>query len=212
MDLGPDTTLCLGETLLLDATASGVTYLWQDNSTNATFTVDTVGSYSVTITDGNGCESDDRINVSYFFEPSVQLFVAPGRDICLGVPVNFTAFPATQGSIAYQWVVNGNPVGPQTTDPQFMGPVDYGDSVWVELITDICSSSAYPVPSNKIEMLINPSPKTITGKVNPLENTQETYVVPLAATSSYVWRVSGGTISGDSTNNIVRIDWGAQEP
>ena len=212
VDLGPDTTLCLGETLLLDATASGVTYQWNDNSTNATFTVDTVGSYSVTITDGNGCESKDGINVSYFFEPSVQIFVAPGRDICLGVPVNFTAFPATQGSIAYQWVVNGSPVGSQTTDPQFKGPVEYGDSVWVELITDICSSVAYPVPSNKIEMLINPAPKTITGKVNPLENTQETYVVPLASTSSYVWRVSGGTINGDSTNNIVKIDWGAKNP
>ena len=108
--------------------------------------------------------------------------------------------------------MNGSPVGSQTTDPQFKGPVEYGDSVWVELITDICSSVAYPVPSNKIEMLINPAPKTITGKVNPLENTQETYVVPLASTSSYVWRVSGGTINGDSTNNIVKIDWGAKNP
>ena len=150
VDLGPDTILCIGDSLILDATNAGVTYEWQDQSTNPTYTVNTAGNYKVTITDGNGCENDDRISISYYLEPTVQIFVAPGSDICYGVPVTFTAFPVTQGSIAYQWVVNGNPVGPQSTDPQFTGPVAYGDSVWVELITDICAKNGpYPVPSNK---------------------------------------------------------------
>ena len=212
VDLGPDTTLCFNETLLLDATAAGVTYEWQDMSTGATYTVDTTGTYRVTITDANGCENKDAVYVNYFLVPSVQMFVAPGREICNGVPVTFTAFPATQGSISYQWIVNGEPVGSPSTDPQFKGPVSFGDSVWVQLLTDVCSSAAYPVPSNKIEMIVNPSPKTINGKNNPLENTQETYVVPLAASSAYVWRVSGGTINGDSTKNIVKIDWGVKNP
>ena len=61
-------------------------------------------------------------------------------------------------------------------------------------------------------MKLNPSPKTITGKGLVIENTKETYVVPLASTSTYVWRVVGGTIDGDSTSNIVRIDWGGANP
>ena len=50
--LGEDTTLNEGETLLLDATTPHATYLWQDGSTNATFTVTTEGTYWVEVTRG----------------------------------------------------------------------------------------------------------------------------------------------------------------
>jgi hypothetical protein len=39
IDLGNDTTLCEGQTLLLDATNNNATYLWQDGSTSPTFNV-----------------------------------------------------------------------------------------------------------------------------------------------------------------------------
>jgi gliding motility-associated-like protein len=62
---GNDTTLCLEQTLLLDASA-GVdqSYLWQDGSTSPTFFVDAPGDYTVTAS--NECdERNASIAVAY---------------------------------------------------------------------------------------------------------------------------------------------------
>lgn len=64
LELGIDTTMCIGDILVLDAGA-GYNYLWSDNSTNQSLTVTSAGIYSVMITDTNGCESFDAINVNY---------------------------------------------------------------------------------------------------------------------------------------------------
>ena len=64
VSLGRDTVLCNGETLLLDATAPNTTYLWQDLSTNPTYTVTKEGTYRVTVSDSCGSKSD-TIHVRY---------------------------------------------------------------------------------------------------------------------------------------------------
>ncbi len=52
LDLGPDTTICPGETVTIDATMPypGATYLWQDGSTNAVYQNAGPGTYSVQVT------------------------------------------------------------------------------------------------------------------------------------------------------------------
>ncbi|MBN4065761.1 gliding motility-associated C-terminal domain-containing protein [Candidatus Amoebophilus asiaticus] len=62
VDLGNDTILCQGESLMLDATTSNATYLWQDNSTNPTFNVNQQGTYWAEIM-LNGCGTIDTITV-----------------------------------------------------------------------------------------------------------------------------------------------------
>lgn len=64
VSLGNDTALCKGEVIRLDATSShaGATYLWQDNSTAATYTVTTGGDYFVTMSLGS-CSVSDTIRV-----------------------------------------------------------------------------------------------------------------------------------------------------
>ncbi len=53
VNLGNDTTLCQGETMLLDATTLNATYLWQNNSTTPTFSVTQQGTYWVDVTVNN---------------------------------------------------------------------------------------------------------------------------------------------------------------
>ena len=62
VDLGNDTVLCSGEVLMLDATYSSATYLWQDNSTTATFNVNTSGIYRVATSIQN-CSVHDTIEI-----------------------------------------------------------------------------------------------------------------------------------------------------
>ena len=59
-NLGPDQSACDGDIVTLDAGA-GYMYLWSDASTNQTIDVTVAGTYSVTITDGNGCNGTDTI-------------------------------------------------------------------------------------------------------------------------------------------------------
>lgn len=65
VELGSDTILCFGDSILLDASSPNLTYLWSDNSTDSVLMVKTPGLYLVTVTDLNGCQGFDQILVSY---------------------------------------------------------------------------------------------------------------------------------------------------
>ena len=65
VDLGADQDVC--DTLVtftLDAGA-GVSYLWNDNSTNQTLDATASGTYSVTVTGNNGCTGTDDITLTF---------------------------------------------------------------------------------------------------------------------------------------------------
>lgn len=64
LDLGPDTTLCEGESIRLDAQFPGATYRWQDGSVNSNYDATEAGLYWVTST-LNECESHDTVNVEF---------------------------------------------------------------------------------------------------------------------------------------------------
>jgi len=99
-DLGPDATICVGQSLNLDATSPNATYLWQDNSTNPTFTVSQAGTYSVVASVGN-CSSSDDITVSVVTSPVINL----GNDTLLCVGQTLTLNTNMAGA-TYLWQDN----------------------------------------------------------------------------------------------------------
>ena len=59
-NIGADTTdYCPGDTVMLNAGLSGASYLWTNGDTTQMTMVSTDGSYSVVVTDTNGCISGD---------------------------------------------------------------------------------------------------------------------------------------------------------
>ncbi len=92
INLGNDTSICAGQTIVLDA-GFFPAILWQDNSTNQTFTVTDTGLYFVQVTNSAGCTSSDSIHVSQFTN-AINL----GNDtvICAGqtVVLDAGAFPS----------------------------------------------------------------------------------------------------------------------
>ena len=59
VDLGPDTTFCFGDSLVINAESPfAFSYLWQDGTTNVDFVVNATGNYAVTISDGCTSVSD----------------------------------------------------------------------------------------------------------------------------------------------------------
>lgn len=113
VSLGPDDASCAS--MLLDAFTPGATYLWNDGSTTSSITVMVSGPYNVIVTDANGCEAYDTINVTINSlpvavgsaamnfvctgEPAVTLFGSPAGGTWSGAGVSASAFePDTAGA------------------------------------------------------------------------------------------------------------------
>lgn len=62
VDLGSDTALCQTESLTLNATNAGATYLWSTGATTPSIQVNSTSLYSVTVSNGI-CQAIDTINV-----------------------------------------------------------------------------------------------------------------------------------------------------
>ncbi len=138
-DLGPDTTLCLGQSLTLNPGSQFISYLWQDNSTFSTFNVNTSGIYYVEVENIFGCTATDEIYVS-ISDPQVNL----GQDthVCEG---DSLILDAGEGFISYLWQNN------TTTQTQIVKTAGtYGVTVLDEFgcsANDAVEIAIYPYPS-----------------------------------------------------------------
>ena len=107
VNLGQDLSLCPGQTATLNATIPGASYLWSNNTTGPTLTVNSAGTYSVTAT-LNGCTGTDAVNVTYGVNPTVNL----GQDLSL-CPGQTATLNATTPGASYLW--SDNTTGPTLT-------------------------------------------------------------------------------------------------
>lgn len=73
VDIGSDTILCMGDSLVLDATFAGGTYLWQDNSTASTLVARDSGTYWVQVKGTNGCTTTSSLQVQIDTSCTVSL-------------------------------------------------------------------------------------------------------------------------------------------
>lgn len=64
VNLGADTTILAGESLVLDAGNPSGVYQWTTGAISQTITVAETGVYGVTVTDPNGCSAGDSIQVT----------------------------------------------------------------------------------------------------------------------------------------------------
>ncbi len=80
VDLGNDTTVCIGDSVVFDPGGGFPTYLWQNGSTNQTFTAWETGTYWVQIT-VDGCTVIDSVYL-YVDDPSLSLELGADTLIC----------------------------------------------------------------------------------------------------------------------------------
>ena len=109
--LGNDTTLCPGETLLLNPVITNSTgiIVWQDNSTNPTFTVTAAGTYWVEVGSANCGTVRDSIVVNYAVATEVIL----PNDTVLCAGQSFTIVGGGIGFNQLAWSTNA--IGPSIT-------------------------------------------------------------------------------------------------
>lgn len=97
VDLGADTTICDGDEITLNA-GPGVSFNWSTGDSGPLIPVSSEGFYSVTVTDGHGCQGSDGIYLSIedcetgvFEKDATALSIYPNpakNSIHLSVPVS----------------------------------------------------------------------------------------------------------------------------
>lgn len=97
VSLGNDTIICQGDILTLDPGNSYLSYLWQDGSSNSTYSASNSGLYWIEVTDASGCTFRDSIEVS---TSTASVFLGEDRDLCTGDTLVLD--PGT-GYISYLW-------------------------------------------------------------------------------------------------------------
>lgn len=101
LDLGPNLSICNGQTTTLDAGSAGNRYSWSDNSANRYFLVGASGDYKVTITDILGCSSTDQIHVTV--RPPLGLDLGQDRFTCNKAGIDISA---DVDQVIYAWGSN----------------------------------------------------------------------------------------------------------
>lgn len=86
VNFGEDKTQCIGDMPVLDVTTPGATYLWQDGSTDPTFSVSNAGEYAVTVT-RDDCAVTDSVNFDFIDIPAGVL--GEDSNLCIDETIVF---------------------------------------------------------------------------------------------------------------------------
>lgn len=111
INLGKDTSLCTGESLVLNAGLGFTDYLWNNGNTSMQITTNTTGTYSIIATDIKGCKSYDTLKILTLYSlPIVNL--DDNTELCLGSSRtlnagNFAQYRWQDGSLNSTYTING---------------------------------------------------------------------------------------------------------
>ncbi|MEL6122102.1 MAG: gliding motility-associated C-terminal domain-containing protein [Bacteroidota bacterium] len=101
LTLPTDRSACEGSTVTLDATTADVEYQWSTSETTSTIDVDTSGTYTVRVTDSNGCDASADIDVSFVAPP--QFTLRSDTAICDGGSVEVSSNLTPSGDLEFSW-------------------------------------------------------------------------------------------------------------
>lgn len=98
LNLGPDTSLCPGNSLVLHASPKFMRYTWQDGSVDSVLTVTGPGQYRIEVHDS--CDNILRDTVNIAVTPPAPIDIGPDRVKCNNDTLHFDAPP---GFLRYTW-------------------------------------------------------------------------------------------------------------
>lgn len=139
INLGNDTSLCAGNTIVLDPGSGFLNYSWQDLSTNQIFTVSIAGTYYVNVT---RCGTAiDTILITSLPSPLVSV---NDTSICIGQTAKLTA----NGAATYSWSAGAtaNEINTATVTPAITSTYTVTGTMAGCSATDISIVTVNPYP------------------------------------------------------------------
>lgn len=176
VDLGNDSVTC-NLPVILNSGVNNASYLWSNGKSTKKITVKNTGTFSVIVTDVNGCSNTDTINVTVHALPSINIGI--DTSTC-SVPV---PLDAGSGNVSYQWS-NG------ATTQTIIANVSANYSV-VVVDSNGCSNA------DTINVVINPLP------AKPVIS-QSISLLTSSSNAGNQWLLNDSIING-ATNNSYTV-------
>jgi gliding motility-associated-like protein len=196
--------ICAGQTLVLTAVGTGIsTYQWYNGSTSIlgatspTFTASLGGSYSVLVTNSNGCQATSApvtVTVNALPDAPASTVVQPTCTTATGT-ITVTAPLGT----AFTYSING---GTFQTSPVFSG-LAAGTYTLIakDALGCVGTSSTQTVNAAPVALILT---GTIDGKATPfLAETISYSIPPVTGAISYQWTLPSAWSGTSSTNTIL---------
>ena len=194
------TTFCQGGNVTLNANAgSGYTYQWNNFTNNQSLVVTTAGTYTVTVTDFNGCSATSAATTVTVNALPTTASITGSTSLCVGTTTNLaTTSVNPTWSSSNTSIATVSATGVVTGVASGSATISYG-------ITDAngCSNTASSV------VVVNPLPTATIAAIGSTTFCQGGSVTLLAAnapsgsTYSYVWNLNGTAIVGATANTYV---------
>ena len=200
---GITTPLCDGQSVVLtaDPTGSGLTYLWSPSSFTsiATPPITSSGTYSVKITDANGCSATSA-PVPVVFNSNPVAFITPNSlpTLCQGDTITLQSNPMSDN---YVWSQQLSPAV-YTIIASGIPSIPVSQS-GIYTVTNYNPSGCFTT-SNPITVTVNPLPNPlisvigagIPGNTEVCQGNSVFLSVSGIGITSYQWRVNGVDIPG----------------
>jgi predicted transcriptional regulator len=93
------TTLCQGSNLVLNAPANAASYAWSNGATTQNILINTPGTYSLTLTDANGCSASTNTTIVNGINPQASISAGGATTFCQGGNVVLNA----AGGTSFLW-------------------------------------------------------------------------------------------------------------
>ncbi len=202
---GPTASVCQGENITINATATGQgnspQYQWTVNGSPAGTGAETLSSnvfqngdvVTCTLVSSEACASPQSVSSNSFtvsIAPSVSPTISisgPTASICEGDNITITAAATGQGSSPqYLWTVNGSPAGPGTATLS-SNVFQNGDLVTCTLVSSEACASPQSVSSNSFTVSIGEIPDVTANAMNGTVCAGTAATVFGSGAVSYAW-------------------------
>ena len=192
--------------------AGATTYAWSivngtitsaTNIQTITYTAGASGTVGLTlvVTNASGCSATNTVNVTINPVPATPTISGSPTTFCAGGSVNLTSSSAAGN----QWFLNGNPIGGATNQI-------YNASASGNYTVTVTASGCTSAPSAATVVTVNPNPNaTITALASAATGSTGNIasVANAGVGATYVWGITGGTITAGAGTNSITFTAGA---
>ncbi|MEM9991179.1 MAG: PKD-like domain-containing protein, partial [Bacteroidota bacterium] len=196
------------EMTTLDAGTGFASYMWSPtNETSSTITVNAAGTYSVTVTDANGCMSSTQVNVTSMDCPNCPA-IQGGMDISvcendvINLTANYTPSAGDPNLVGWSWAgPNGYTSNEQNPSISTASITNGGVYTVTATFDDGCMSM------DEVQVTVNALPTVDAGTYGPFcegISAQSLSGTPLPSPGTAVWSGTGITVmdNGDGTATL----------
>ncbi|MCB9230085.1 MAG: gliding motility-associated C-terminal domain-containing protein [Bacteroidia bacterium] len=177
VSIGPDQSICAGDTAVFTSSPSFPVYLWSNGSTQSSIAVTQAGGYALSVRDSNGCSGADTAFVTV--NPNPVISIGNDQEFCEGTST--VILSPGNGFASYTW--SGGETTPSVTVTS--------SGLYFVSVTDVNGCSAV---SNLVTITINPLPAA------PVVTALGTDLTTDPA-ATYQWYLDGSLIIGANSQS-----------